>query len=202
MRYTTVVLSLLVSAGSFTSTLVHAAPIARYSPNKISPRSLDDTTQLLARASQLADTPTLETLGLAKPNTQYYNPSIGAADGTSSGHAKRASDFDTAGGNAYTGDTGNVSSGHVLNEAGQDNTITNTGGNSVPMAGNSISGNATGGEGDGIGPGGNAYTGNTGNADGGYIENEAGMVNNMGMGGNNGGQGGTSMSGAANGGGS
>ncbi len=43
-------------------------------------------------------------------------------------------------------------------------------------ANNSISGDAEGGEGQGRGPGGNAYTGNSGMARGGSVFNSAGSV--------------------------
>lgn len=45
-------------------------------------------------------------------------------------------------------------------------------------AGDSESGDATGGDGRGHGPGGNAYTGNTGHADGGNVINESGSIAN------------------------
>lgn len=41
---------------------------------------------------------------------------------------RRATDDQTAGGNAYTGNTGNVNGGEIYNEADDDSTITNTGG--------------------------------------------------------------------------
>ena len=40
---------------------------------------------------------------------------------------KRAVDSDTAGGNAYTGTSGDTRSGNIVNEAGDDATVTNTG---------------------------------------------------------------------------
>ena len=119
------------------------------------------------------------------------------SDSDDTRHKKRATDNQTAGGNAYTGSTGDVSSGDVTNDAGSG-TVTNNGGskytsviehmvgNSVSpsdnsqMGGSSLSGNADGGDGDGNGPGGNAYTGNTGDARGGSIYNIGGTVNNAG----------------------
>lgn len=47
--------------------------------------------------------------------------------------------------------------------------------------GNSITGDAEGGRGDGKGPGGNAYTGAAGPTRGGSIGNEGGSVENTGM---------------------
>lgn len=40
---------------------------------------------------------------------------------------KRATDDRTAGGNAYSGSSGNTGSGNIINEADEDATITNTG---------------------------------------------------------------------------
>ncbi|THH31986.1 hypothetical protein EUX98_g2198 [Antrodiella citrinella] len=124
-----------------------------------------------------------------------------AADGSSTATAykKRALDRYTAGGNAKSGDTGDVDSGNINNIAGPDNTITNMGGNNVPQAGDTISGDATGGAGRGLGPGGNAETGDTGTANGGFVNNSAGVVNNVGPG-NNAGDGGVSQTGEATGG--
>lgn len=115
---------------------------------------------------------------------------------------KRASDYATAGGNAYTGSTGNTGSGNIVNEAGEGgddtSTLTNTGPSSellflfpvppfyflplclddVAAAGDSTTGDAEGGRGDGKGPGGNAYTGHAGPARGGNVINEGGTIGN------------------------
>ena len=113
---------------------------------------------------------------------------------------KRAYDAYTAGGNAYTGSSGNTSSGNIINEADDDATVTNTGpGTSTcvfaahlvttdliyrtdigDMAGNSETGDAQGGDGDGKGPGGNAYSGFAGPARGGNVLSEGGTVDNTG----------------------
>lgn len=44
---------------------------------------------------------------------------------------KRAVDNATAGGNAYSGATGNTNGGDITNEAGPTDTITNTGGSKL-----------------------------------------------------------------------
>jgi len=136
---------------------------------------------------------------LAKPSTTKQDSGHTTGEKLTKRLWKRARDEETAGGNARSGNTGDVDSGNINNIAGQDSTITNMGGNNVPQAGDTISGDATGGAGRHRGPGGNAYTGDTGTADGGYVNNMAGVVNNMGPG-NNAGDGGISRSGEATGG--
>ena len=64
---------------------------------------------------------------------QVVNKDGVAANHTSGGDVRarnfrRATDDQTAGGNAYTGNTGNVNGGEIYNEADDDSTITNTGG--------------------------------------------------------------------------
>lgn len=58
-------------------------------------------------------------------------PSAADVDGVSERHAKqkgkRAYDYQTAGGNSYTGSTSNTSGGTVVNEGGDTDTLTNTG---------------------------------------------------------------------------
>ncbi|EMD41653.1 hypothetical protein CERSUDRAFT_90222 [Gelatoporia subvermispora B] len=115
---------------------------------------------------------------------------------------RRAQDFGTAGGNAYTGSTSSVSGGSVVNIAPDDATISNdAGSNQAASAGTTESGIATGGNGDGFGPGGNAYSGSSGNARGGTVLNKAGTVDNAGAGDgpdtNIAGSGGTSITGDA-----
>lgn len=92
-------------------------------------------THLGSRASQFIDNPTLRALGLAKDPGGSVNPdtqSSSTKNPYDSDYAhdsmKRASDDQTAGGNAYTGNSGNVSSGDIDNVAGPDSTITNTSG--------------------------------------------------------------------------
>lgn len=109
---------------------------------------------------------------------------------------RRADDDQTAGGNAYTGSSGNVNGGDVVNEADDNATITNTGGSELfscgrrcrsankifidtaGTAGQSFTGQADGGDGEGRGPGGNAYTGYTGSSRGGNVVNSAGTITN------------------------
>ncbi|KAI0082205.1 hypothetical protein K474DRAFT_1655548 [Panus rudis PR-1116 ss-1] len=168
----------------------------------------NDNNALYPRASQLIDSPATRMLGISKgspatapadnPPRQQNQSTAGT---TQFDHRKRLSDDQTAGGNAHTGSTGDVSSGNINNEAGPDSTIVNDSGGNIPAAGESISGDATGGNGRGEGPGGNATTGDSGDAEGGSINNDAGMVQNL-SGSNNAGDGGVSMSGVANGGGS
>lgn len=94
---------------------------------------------------------------------------------------KRAVDQQTAGGNAYSGASGNTSSGSIVNSAdGDGTTVTNTGPdtNFGDAAGTSTTGDAEGGQGNGRGPGGNAYSGFSGPAQGGSVYNEGGSIGN------------------------
>lgn len=112
---------------------------------------------------------------------------------------KRADDGATAGGNAHTGNTNSASGGEIVNEAEDDETETNDASStylnidhrvhkgfisSITDFGGagdtSISGEAQGGQGDGRGPGGNAYTGNAGPARGGSIYNSGEDVDSTG----------------------
>ncbi|KAI0702454.1 hypothetical protein BC835DRAFT_1411009 [Cytidiella melzeri] len=111
-------------------------------------------------------------------------------------HRKRADDANTAGGNARTGNSNTASGGSVVNNADPATTLTNDDANFGGDANDSITGEADGGEGEGRGPGGNAYTGNSGPARGGSIYNSAGTVENT-DGANTPGSGGTSGTGDA-----
>ncbi|CDO70265.1 hypothetical protein BN946_scf184942.g65 [Trametes cinnabarina] len=93
------------------------------------------------------------------------------------GFQKRAGDYGTAGGNAYSGATSDVSGGSVVNSADDRGTVTNDG-NTAGGAGTTFSGDADGGNGNGLGPGGNAYTGSSGPAEGGSIYNYGGTIDN------------------------
>ncbi|KAI0757269.1 hypothetical protein C8Q80DRAFT_1116468 [Daedaleopsis nitida] len=115
------------------------------------------------------------------------------------GLQRRASDSGTAGGSAYSGATSDVSGGSVVNEADDQGTVTNDGGNTAGGAGTTFSGDADGGNGNGLGPGGNAYSGASGPAVGGGIYNYGGTIDNA-AGSNIAGGGGVSETGDANGG--
>ena len=107
-------------------------------------------------------------------------------------HRKRADDANTAGGNARTGNTNSASGGSVVNNADPDTELTSDDSSTFIVyvrsiitytvidfggdANDSITGDATGGDGQGRGPGGNAYTGNSGLARGGSVFNSAGSV--------------------------
>ncbi|KAI0651587.1 hypothetical protein C8Q79DRAFT_1004867 [Trametes meyenii] len=117
----------------------------------------------------------------------------------STGVQKRAGDAGTAGGNAYSGATNDVSGGSVVNAADDDGTVTNDGGNNAGTAGTTFSGDADGGNGNGLGPGGNAYTGASGPARGGNVVNYGGTIDNA-ANSNVAGTGGTSETGDATGG--
>lgn len=91
---------------------------------------------------------------------------------------KRAYNDQTAGGNAVSGNSGVVNGGSVVNDAGPDNAITNTGGNAAGDAGTSFTGTAVAGDGAGRGPGGNAYSGYTGSTRGGNVINSGGSITN------------------------
>lgn len=112
---------------------------------------------------------------------------------------KRAYDAYTAGGNAYSGSSGDTSSGNIINEADDEATVTNTGPGTSEFsilcchccnstcfpdigdtAGDSTTGDAEGGQGDGKGPGGNAYSGFAGPSRGGNVLNEGGSIGNTG----------------------
>ncbi|OSD05950.1 hypothetical protein PYCCODRAFT_1474837 [Trametes coccinea BRFM310] len=94
------------------------------------------------------------------------------------GFEKRAGDAGTAGGNAYSGATSDVSGGSVVNAADDRGAVANGGGNVAGGAGTTFSGDADGGNGNGLGPGGNAYTGASGPADGGSVYNFGGTIDN------------------------
>lgn len=83
------------------------------------------------------------------------------------------------GGNAYTGNSGDVNGGDVVNQG--DNygmpTLMNMNSNNAGTGGNSIAGCANGGHGNGRGSGGNAYSGSSGNAQGGNVWNSGGVMN-------------------------
>ena len=122
------------------------------------------------------------------------------------GFRKRAFDYGTAGGNAYSGSSSSTSSGSVSNVADSDTDISNTAsskcnsqltytqrshiftdiGPAVVTTGDdgptseSFTGAATGGDGDGFGPGGNAYTGASGPSNGGFVFNEGNDITNTG----------------------
>jgi len=91
---------------------------------------------------------------------------------------KRGMDMGTAGGNAYTGASSNVDGGNVINHADNEGVVENDATNTGGDAGETYSGEANGGDGDGYGPGGNAYSGATGSAVGGSVVNAGGAVDN------------------------
>ncbi|TCD70673.1 hypothetical protein EIP91_002397 [Steccherinum ochraceum] len=110
-------------------------------------------------------------------------------------HRRAYNDY-TGGGNAVSGNSGAVDGGNIINDAGPENDITNTDGNVAGDAGTSFSGEAIGGDGEGRGPGGNAYSGYTGSTRGGTVINSAGTIENT-AGANTGGNGNTNISGDA-----
>ncbi|KAI0670075.1 hypothetical protein C8Q78DRAFT_992448 [Trametes maxima] len=114
-------------------------------------------------------------------------------------HAKRDSDDGTLGGNAHTGDSGDVGGGDVVNKGNNYGMmdILNMNANNGGKGGDSETGCASGGHGNGRGSGGNGYSGNSGNAQGGSVQNSNGMVN---IDSNNAGDAGTTKSGCATGG--
>ncbi|KAH9944533.1 uncharacterized protein BXZ73DRAFT_97017 [Epithele typhae] len=92
---------------------------------------------------------------------------------------KRVLDEDTFGGNAQTGDSGNVDGGDIINFA--DNygipTILNQNSNNGGTGGNSLAGCASGGRGGNHVAGGNGRSGTAGNAKGGSVFNSGAVVN-------------------------
>lgn len=92
---------------------------------------------------------------------------------------KRISDLDTLGGNAHSGNTGEVSGGSVANLAENDGmpTLMNMNSNNAGMGGTSSACGATGGHSNAKGFGGNAYAGSAGKAIGGSVENSGGIIN-------------------------
>ncbi|KAI0824175.1 hypothetical protein BC628DRAFT_1380143 [Trametes gibbosa] len=114
--------------------------------------------------------------------------------------AKRTDDNGTLGGNAYTGNSGDVDGGDVVNQGNNFGapTILNMNSNNAGSGGESMSGCAFGGRGNtDRGSGGNAYSGSSGTAEGGNVFNSGGMMN---VDSNNAGTAGTSESGCASGG--
>lgn len=130
------------------------------------------------------------------PGNDIVNKTGVSASNLVSHEMKRAYDFGTAGGNAYTGATSNASGGTIINDAGSDEGVMNAGGSEymasytyylrlislcIDMAGEagmSVSGSAAGGAGFGHGPGGNAYTGASGKTHGGDVINSGGGIDN------------------------
>lgn len=112
---------------------------------------------------------------------------------------RRTDDASTMGGNAYTGNSGDVSGGSIANIANNDGmpTIMNIDSNNAGLGGTSSSGCASGGYTDQNGAAGNAYSGSAGNAEGGNVSNVGGMFN---YNSNNAGTAGTSSTGCATGG--
>ncbi|KAI0724380.1 hypothetical protein C8T65DRAFT_734014 [Cerioporus squamosus] len=114
--------------------------------------------------------------------------------------SKRTDDNGTMGGNAYTGDSGDVNGGDVDNTSNNYGmpTIWNMNSNNGGDGGQSQSGCSNGGHGDGDrGAGGNAYSGKSGNAQGGEVVGSGGMMN---IDSNNAGDAGKSATGCATGG--
>ncbi|KAH9835804.1 uncharacterized protein C8Q71DRAFT_724389 [Rhodofomes roseus] len=140
---------------------------------------------------------------------QLHNPSSSLDAYTT--HSRRASDMNTAGGNSYTGASSDTSGGSVVSVAhggdfgGDDDDdidedgLTNAGGNTGGAAGEGFSGFSYGGDGDGKGAGGNAYSGAVGPSEGGDVvsASDHGIDNTAA---NAGGAGGFDESGDANGG--
>ncbi|EKM59743.1 uncharacterized protein PHACADRAFT_25829 [Phanerochaete carnosa HHB-10118-sp] len=125
-----------------------------------------------------------------RPVIEHEHPHLTVRYATS-GFRKRQD-----GGNARSGNSGDVSGGDVINEGDGDGTITNDDSSTGGVGGTTSSGNAIGGAGYGFGNGGDAETGNAGDAFGGSVVNSGGNVDNTG-GGSTGGTGGTSTSGTA-----
>ena len=91
---------------------------------------------------------------------------------------KRTTDDGTLGGNAYTGNSGNVNGGDVVNHGNSGMpTLFNMNSNNAGAGGGSLSGCANGGHGNGRGSGGNAYSGSSGDAEGGSVWNSGGVMN-------------------------
>lgn len=112
---------------------------------------------------------------------------------------RRTDDADTLGGNAYTGNSGDVNGGSIANIANNEGmpTIMNVDSNNAGLGGTSMSGCATGGYTDKSSAAGNAYSGTAGDAKGGTVSDVGGMVN---YGSNNAGDAGSSITGCATGG--
>ncbi|KZT06348.1 uncharacterized protein LAESUDRAFT_714408 [Laetiporus sulphureus 93-53] len=108
---------------------------------------------------------------------QLHNPSPSTIDSYTS-HRKRAQDQYTAGGNSYSGATTDTSGGEVVNYskgggAGGGDGIVNDGDNTGGDGGDGFSGFSFGGDGDGKGAGGNAYSGAVGPSEGGRVINKS-----------------------------
>ncbi|KAI0335989.1 hypothetical protein GY45DRAFT_571308 [Cubamyces sp. BRFM 1775] len=128
-------------------------------------------------------------------------PSAAASDADLDRYlGKRTTDDGTLGGNAYTGNSGDVDGGDVVNQGNNFGmpTLMNMNSNNAGAGGGSLSGCANGGRGNtDRGAGGNAYSGSSGNAQGGSVWNSGGVMN---VDSNNAGGAGTSQTGCATGG--
>ena len=92
---------------------------------------------------------------------------------------KRTTDDGTLGGNAYSGNSGDVDGGDVVNKSNNFGmpTLMNMNSNNAGAGGGSLSGCSNGGHGNGRGAGGNSYSGSSGNAEGGSVWNSGGVMN-------------------------
>ncbi|RPD63120.1 hypothetical protein L227DRAFT_609021 [Lentinus tigrinus ALCF2SS1-6] len=112
---------------------------------------------------------------------------------------KRTTDDETLGGNAYTGNSGPVDGGSIVNQGNNFGTPTlmNMNSNNAGDGGESTAGCAIGGHGNDRGPGGNAHSGDPGSAVGGSVWNSGAVMN---IDSNNAGKAGESRTGCATGG--
>ena len=139
---------LVFLAAALSTQLVLGAPLVETRPRSESlstNKSYYRISRLDTRASQLIDNPALRTVGVAKAPEGSAGPDSSSSkqlpqenhdysDDYKYDNMKRAGDDQTAGGNAYTGNSGNVSSGDIYNLAGSDSTITNASGSKPQSA--------------------------------------------------------------------
>ncbi|KAI0744730.1 hypothetical protein C8Q76DRAFT_700879 [Earliella scabrosa] len=179
----------LFAAAAVSPILVSAAP-----PSHNLDKSLVHTTTEAADTRHQIRSPSVERIGnvagkaangqlpdgsdFAPPNSSQDNekqstPVDRTAAMRKAKQSKRASDQSTAGGNAYSGAASDSSGGDIQNDSTRGGLTNDDGSNNAGGAGSSFSGFAFGGNGGGHGPGGNAYSGATGNSRGGNVINNS-----------------------------
>ncbi|KAI0082204.1 hypothetical protein K474DRAFT_841604 [Panus rudis PR-1116 ss-1] len=190
MRTCSIAVSLVAAAAALNTGLVGAAPLdpvqnIRSAPSPLNEGSSRDNNHLAARHVSISP-------------REFWQRTV---DTFTTNLTKRVSDDSTMGGNAHTGNSGNVSGGSVNNPDSTMNegmpTIMNVNSYNAGTGGKSASGCAASGK-SASGAGGNASSGNSGNAEGGSVGGSpSGMIN---MNSSNAGEAGETMTGCANGG--
>ncbi|KAK7694464.1 hypothetical protein QCA50_001650 [Cerrena zonata] len=207
MRTPSLSVSFLTAAAILSPALVNAAPAATHHSESYSPSTHHHSSGGVPAASTLVN----RGLGFFNDVFTRSEPTertISAHDfwkrtvDTLIHHNKRVDDSQTQGGNAHSGNSGNVNGGSVYNPDTTMNegmpTLMNMNSNNGGTGGEADSGCAGAGKSGSSGVGGNASSGNTGDAHGGTVSGgPSGMVN---VDSNNAGNAGTTKTGCATGG--